>query len=65
MRGSPRRPARPREPALADLRPGELRRSCLDASHARSELGWAPQIALADGLAGTYEAMVDGFRTAA
>ena len=53
------------EPALADLRPGELRRSCLDASRARSELGWAPQIAIADGLAGTYEAMVDGFRAAA
>jgi UDP-glucose 4-epimerase len=53
------------EPALADLRPGELRRSCLDASHARSELGWAPQIEVADGLAGTYEAMVAGFRAAA
>ena len=39
------------QPALADLRPGELQRSCLDASHARSELGWAPQIAVADGLA--------------
>ena len=53
------------EATLAGLRPGELRRSCLDASHARSELGWAPQIALADGLAGTYEAMVDGFSAAA
>jgi UDP-glucose 4-epimerase len=52
-------------PVLADLRPGELVRSCLDASHARSELGWAPQIAVADGLADTYAAMVDGFRTAA
>ena len=53
------------EPALADLRTGELRRSSLDASHARSELGWAPRIAVADGLASTYEAMVGGFRTAA
>jgi UDP-glucose 4-epimerase len=53
------------EPALADLRPGELRRSCLDASHARSELGWTPQIAIANGLATTYEALVDGFRAAA
>ena len=52
-------------PALADLRTGELRRSCLDASHARSELSWAPQITIADGLASTYEAMVDGFRAAA
>ena len=31
----------------------------------RSELGWAPRIAIADGLAGTYEAMADGFRAAA
>jgi UDP-glucose 4-epimerase len=53
------------QPSLADLREGELRRSCLDASHARSELGWAPQIAVADGLAGTFEAMARGFRTAA
>jgi UDP-glucose 4-epimerase len=53
------------EPSLADLREGELRRSCLDASHARAELGWAPRTALADGLASTYEAMVGGFRTAA
>src|SRR6476659_7964545 len=50
------------EPALAYLRPGELRRSCLDAGHARSELGWTPQIAIANGLATTYEALVDGFR---
>jgi nucleoside-diphosphate-sugar epimerase len=42
-----------------------LRRSCLDASHARRELGWTPRIAIAEGLAGTYEAMADGFRTAA
>jgi UDP-glucose 4-epimerase len=53
------------QPGLADLRVGELKRSCLDASHARSTLGWAPRIAVAEGLAGTYEAMVDGFRTAA
>jgi UDP-glucose 4-epimerase len=53
------------EPSLADLREGELRRSCLDASHARAELGWAPRIAVADGLASTYEAMAGGFQTAA
>jgi UDP-glucose 4-epimerase len=53
------------EPALADLRTGELRRSCLDAAHARSELSWAPRITVADGLASTYQAMVDGFRAAA
>lgn len=53
------------EAALADLRPGELRRSCLDATRARRELGWAPRIAIADGLADTYEAMVGDFRAAA
>jgi UDP-glucose 4-epimerase len=53
------------QPVLADLRPGELRRSCLDAGRARSELGWAPRIAIADGLARTYEAMIEGFRPAA
>jgi UDP-glucose 4-epimerase len=53
------------EPALADLRTGELRRSCLDATRARSELAWQPQVAVAEGLAGTYEAMADSFRTAA
>jgi UDP-glucose 4-epimerase len=53
------------EPILGDLRPGELRRSCLDAALARRELGWAPRIAIAEGLAGTYEAMVNDFRAAA
>ncbi|MDX6538504.1 MAG: UDP-glucose 4-epimerase [Gaiellales bacterium] len=53
------------QPALADLRPGELKRSCLDASRARSELGWAPKVAFAEGLASTYEAMVAGFGAAA
>ena|SRR5664279_5715947 len=53
------------EPLLGDLRPGELKRSCLDASRARSELAWEPKIAVADGLASTYASMADGFRTAA
>jgi UDP-glucose 4-epimerase len=53
------------EPALGDLRPGEIKRSCLDASHARSVLGWEPRIGIADGLASTYESMVAGFRAAA
>jgi UDP-glucose 4-epimerase len=52
-------------PELADLREGELRRSCLDASHARRELGWKPQIAVAEGLASTYETIVESSRTAA
>jgi UDP-glucose 4-epimerase len=53
------------EPALAELRPGELRRSCLDASRARGELGWTPRIGLGEGLSSTYEAMVEEFRAAA
>jgi UDP-glucose 4-epimerase len=53
------------QPSFADLREGELRRSSLDASRARSELGWVPKIAVAQGLAETYEAMAGGFRTAA
>ena len=53
------------EPLLGDLRPGELKRSCLDASRARAELAWEPKIAVAEGLASTYESMCAGFRTAA
>jgi UDP-glucose 4-epimerase len=53
------------EPALAELRPGEVRRSCLDAARARSELGWSPRVPLDEGLARTYEAMVGDFRPAA
>jgi UDP-glucose 4-epimerase len=49
------------EPELADLRPGELQHSCLDASRARHELGWAPQVPIADGLRRTYAALVEGF----
>ena len=48
-----------REPVLAPLRTGELERSCLDAARARRELGWAPRVAVADGLAQTYRAMVE------
>ena len=33
---------------LGPLRAGELQFSSLDASHARSTLGWAPKVALAD-----------------
>jgi UDP-glucose 4-epimerase len=52
-------------PLLGDLRPGELKRSCLDALRARTELAWEPKIAVADGLASTYASMAGGFRTAA
>jgi UDP-glucose 4-epimerase len=43
------------EPRLEPLRPGELKRSALDASRIADELGWRPQVALAEGLATTYE----------
>jgi UDP-glucose 4-epimerase len=40
------------EPEFAPERPGEVRRSCLDVSHARDELGWRPTVGLRDGLRG-------------
>ncbi len=38
------------EPEFAPERPGEVRRSRLDVSRAKRELGWAPQVQLRDGL---------------
>ncbi len=38
------------EPVFAPERLGEVRRSCLDASRARTELGWEPRVQLRDGL---------------
>jgi UDP-glucose 4-epimerase len=49
------------EPVLAPLRPGELERSCLDPSRAERELGWRAAVGLNEGLASTYEAMVEDF----
>jgi UDP-glucose 4-epimerase len=49
------------EPELADLRPGELQHSCLDISLAERELGWRPEVPIAEGLSRTYEAMVEAF----
>jgi UDP-glucose 4-epimerase len=37
-------------PLYADERPGEVRRSCLDVTRARDELGWEAQVSLRDGL---------------
>jgi UDP-glucose 4-epimerase len=37
-------------PRFEPERAGEVRRSCLDVSRARRELGWEPQVALRDGL---------------
>jgi UDP-glucose 4-epimerase len=49
------------DPELADLRPGELKHSCLDANRAERELGWHAEVSIADGLRRTYEAMVEEF----
>lgn len=49
------------EPQLADLRPGELQRSRLDVSLAERELGWRPQVGVAEGLRRTFEALVAEF----
>jgi UDP-glucose 4-epimerase len=38
------------EPAFVPERPGEVRRSCLAVSRARSELGWEARVQLRDGL---------------
>jgi UDP-glucose 4-epimerase len=43
------------EPNFADARPGDLRRSVIDASRAERELGWRPETPLADGIARTLE----------
>jgi UDP-glucose 4-epimerase len=51
------------EPELADLRPGELTHSCLDISRAERELGWRPQVPIADGLRLTYDALVEEFES--
>jgi UDP-glucose 4-epimerase len=38
------------EPKFAPERPGEVSRSCLDVTRARTELGWEAQVQLRDGL---------------
>jgi UDP-glucose 4-epimerase len=56
----------PVDPILAPLREGELERSCLDPTRAHTELGWIAEVALPDGIAATYGALVEEFnRTAA
>jgi UDP-glucose 4-epimerase len=39
-----------RQPVFAPARTGEVRRSCLDAALARTQLGWRSTVALEDGL---------------
>ncbi len=53
------------EPELADLRPGELKHSCLDAGLAERELGWRAEVSIAAGLRMTYQALVEEFERAA
>jgi UDP-glucose 4-epimerase len=53
------------EPELADLRPGELQRSCLDTSLAERELGWRATVEIGDGLRRTFAALVEEFEGAA
>ena len=40
----------PLQPRFAPERPGEVRRSCLDVTRAKLELGWEPAVELRDGL---------------
>ena len=49
------------EPELADLRPGELERSCMDPSRAERELGWTATVPVERGIPDTYDALVAGF----
>jgi UDP-glucose 4-epimerase len=51
------------QPELADLRPGELQHSCMDISRAERELGWRPQVSIAEGLRTTYAALVEEFES--
>jgi UDP-glucose 4-epimerase len=50
-------------PELADLRPGELKHSCLDVSLAERELGWRAEVPMGEGLGLTYEALVAEFES--
>jgi UDP-glucose 4-epimerase len=42
-------------PAYAAARPGDLRRSALDPTRAKRELGWTPDVSLEDGIARTWD----------
>jgi UDP-glucose 4-epimerase len=44
------------EPQFAEARLGEIERSCLDVTRARTELGWQAQTGLAEGMSATLEA---------
>jgi UDP-glucose 4-epimerase len=43
------------EPILAEKRPGEIDRICLDSSRAKTDLGWEPAVPLGEGIARTVD----------
>jgi UDP-glucose 4-epimerase len=49
--------ARGEPPRHVEPRPGDARRSVLDVSRAERELGWRPEVSLAEGLRRTWESM--------
>ena len=49
------------EPELLPLRDGELRRSCIDPSHAERTLGWRARINVRDGARRAYRELVSEF----
>jgi len=55
LRGCAQAIGRDVEPRFAPARPGELQRSCVDASLARATFGWKADTSLAAGLAATAE----------
>jgi len=44
------------DPEFAEARLGEIERSCLDVTRARTELGWQAETGLAEGMSATLEA---------
>ena len=49
-------------PTHSPARPGEVTRSCLDPSRARTQLGWVPEVDLDEGLRRTFEHLGRGER---
>lgn len=50
----------PLEPRFEPARAGELYRSCLDCERARTDLGWTPQLPLAEGIRDVYQWIASG-----
>lgn len=49
------------EPQLAPLRPGELERSCMDTTLARTEMAFTASVSVDDGLRSTFRELVEEF----